>query len=55
VDEGWPIFLHNVADPPEPGWRGAITTRNERFVSAAGLNERKYWTSREQLADEEED
>jgi hypothetical protein len=38
------IFLHNAANPPGPRQRAAITTRNERFVYTAGLNQRKYST-----------
>jgi hypothetical protein len=44
VDEGSPIFLHDVACPSELGLRGAITTRNERFPSAAALSQPRYWT-----------
>jgi hypothetical protein len=52
ADEGSPIFLQDVANPPGPRQRAAITTRNERFVSTAALNQRKYWTSGMQLADD---
>jgi hypothetical protein len=52
ADEGLPTFLYDVANPPDPRQRGAMTTRNERFVSTAALNQRKYWTSGMQLADD---
>jgi hypothetical protein len=52
ADEGSPIFLHDVANPPGPRQRAAITARNERFVSTDALNQRKYWTSGMQLADD---
>jgi hypothetical protein len=41
----------NVANPLGPRQQAAITTWNERFVSTAALNQRKYWTSGMQLAD----
>jgi hypothetical protein len=50
-DEGLALFLQDVVTPPEPAPRGAITTRNERFVSTAALNQRRYWASgRRQIA-----
>jgi hypothetical protein len=52
ADDRSPVFLHDVANPPGPRQRAAITTRNERIVSTAAPNQRKYWTSGMQLADD---
>jgi hypothetical protein len=49
--EGRPVFLHDIVTPPAPAAGGAITTRNERFVSKAALNQRK-WISGAQVADD---
>jgi hypothetical protein len=51
-DEGSPFFLHDVVSPPAPAPPGAITTRKEHFVSTAALNQRKYWESGRQIADD---
>jgi hypothetical protein len=42
-DEESALFLQDVMSQPEPAPRGVIGTRNERFVSTAALNQRRYW------------
>jgi hypothetical protein len=49
-DERSALFLQDVVSPPEPAARGAVTTRNERFVSTAALNQRWYRASGRQIA-----
>jgi hypothetical protein len=49
-DEESALFLQDVVSSPEPVARGAITTRNERFVSTAARNHRRYWASGRQIA-----
>jgi hypothetical protein len=49
-DEESALFLQDVVSPPEHGPREAITTRNERFVSTAALNQRRCWASGRQIA-----
>lgn len=43
-----PLFLDQVVNLPEPVPRGAITTRNEHFMSTAALSERRGHTARAQ-------
>jgi hypothetical protein len=49
-DEESALFLQDVVSPPESAPRAAITTRNERFVSSAALNQRRYLASGRQIA-----
>jgi hypothetical protein len=51
-DGGSPIFLDDVVSPPALAASRAITTRKERYVSTATLNQRKYWESGRQIADD---
>jgi hypothetical protein len=51
-DEGSPAFLHDVVSPPVRAPPGAASTRNERCVFTAALNQRKEWESARQIADE---
>jgi hypothetical protein len=51
-DQGSPVILRDVASRPVPAPPGAITTRKERYVSTAALNQRKDWESGRQIADE---
>jgi hypothetical protein len=38
------LILQDAVTPPAPAFRGAITTRKERLVSAARLKELKYFS-----------
>ena len=44
-DKETPKYLHDMVTCPDAAHRWAITTRNERFVSIAALNQRKFFTS----------
>jgi hypothetical protein len=49
-DEASALLLQDVVSPHEPAPQGAITTRKERFVSTAALNQRLYWASGRHIA-----